>query len=59
MAAANGPPNTITARTGAAATETTTPRGNRTGSALASRAAAVQYARPTGPPNVERVGKRK
>jgi hypothetical protein len=49
-AAASGPPKIKLAIIGAAATDTTVPRGRRTGSELAARAAAVQNAIPTKPP---------
>src|SRR5688572_5444843 len=58
-AAAVGPPRSIEARIGADATETTTPRGRRTGSALAAKVAIVQNRSPGSPPISGRIGKRK
>ena len=49
-APAAGPPRTVAARTGAAETDTTTPRGSTTGRALASSVATVQKTIPGIPP---------
>jgi hypothetical protein len=56
--AASGPPRIIAASIGAEPTDTTLPRGRRTGMALATRVASVQYRRPEGPPMADRTGKR-
>jgi hypothetical protein len=59
MAAASGPPRIMDAKMGADPTETTLPRGNLTGIALATSVARVQKTSPSGPPTSWRTGNRK
>jgi hypothetical protein len=59
IAAAAGPPRIMEARIGAEPTETTLPRGSRTGKALATSVANVQKIRPGTPPISGRIGNSK